>query len=163
MNMANLIVQKSICEIKHHSEKILIPLIDQNLFKQLVIYIGTLNAYLFGAQNTSIIYILLVLIFIDLATGVLAAVKLNIPVKSNKLASTAYKLVIYFSLIATAKLCGESLGFEKIEKLVIAFYIAVEAYSIIENADKLGVPIPELFRKAIKGRIEKDTDKDIKN
>lgn len=38
--------------------------------------------------------------------------------------------------------------------LVVAWYILTEAGSIVENADKLGAPIPAWLRKAIAGLME---------
>lgn len=143
--------------LKHYGAKILIPLVDESWLKQVIIWVGTITGFLLGHDNINILWILLLLIMIDWVTGILAAIKNEVPVQSRRLASTAYKFIVYFSLIVTAKLCGDALGFDKIEKLVIVFYVAVEAYSIVENAEKLGVPIPELFRKAIKGKIDEQS------
>jgi toxin secretion/phage lysis holin len=154
------IAKQSISYIRHHGAKMLVPLVDESWVKQIIIWIGGITGYLLGRDNESILWVLLLLIVIDWLTGILAAMKRKASVRSRRMASSVYKIVIYFSLIITAKLCGGALGFDKIEKLVIAFYIAIEAYSIIENAEKLGVPVPEMFRKAIKGRMEESKRED---
>lgn len=125
-----------------------------------IIWIATLTGYCLGGENYNALIILLVLIVIDFVTGVIASYKINNAIRSAKLPATAIKTVVYFSIIVTSRLTGNVLDLPSIEKLIIMFYVATEAYSIIENAHLLGIPIPQMFQDAIKRSIEKKTKKE---
>ena len=147
--------------IKYYVCKLAIPFFDANSLKQFVLWVGALTGYLLGKDNYDLLLVMLTLIILDWITGIGAAIKNGQPVQSLKIWKTAVKIMVYLSLIITAQLCGARLGLNDVDKLLIAFYIATEAYSIIENADKMGFPVPALFKAAIKGKLEESENKKV--
>lgn len=125
-----------------------------NFVKGVLIILSTIAAYLVGTDNFELLIALLSLIGIDLITALFRELILSRAIKSSKMTKTASKIFAYVGIIATANIAGNSLNLPSIEKLLIVYYIAVEAYSIIENADAIGIPIPEVFKKAIRGKID---------
>ena len=145
-----------ILEAVGFSCKVANPILEANTLKQFVLWLGTITGYLLGSDNYDLLLVMMILIVIDWVTGIGAAFKKGVPIRSFKLRKTSIKILVYLGLIITAQLCGTRLGLNDVDKLLIAFYIATEAYSIIENADKIGVPVPTLFKAAIKGRLEQN-------
>lgn len=92
-------------------------------------------------QNASVA--LLCLICADFFTGVFAAYKTNHPIVSHKIYRSAVKLVVYFFLIAVARLT-ESAGFEwvDLDGAVIVFLAITEMISNLENVGRAGYVIP---------------------
>lgn len=93
--------------------------------------------------------ILLAFVIIDYVTGVIAAGC------QGKLSSTigfkgiGKKLAI-FALVAVAHLVDTAMGNANlIRDAAIFFYLANELLSIIENVGVIGVPIPEVLKKAV--------------
>lgn len=129
---------------------------DPSHYKQLLLWLLAITSYLLGADSYQMLIILLILILVDLITAITAAYKRGVSIKSSKLGRTIEKLIGYTALIIVAKLIGDVAQMQGFQKLIIAFYIAKEGYSIVENAKKIGIPVPALFQKAIEGE-------DIKN
>ncbi len=141
---------------KHFLAKSLTLAVDDNYFKQLTLCIGSLTTYLLGETNFDLLKVLLVFMLIDWITGIISAYQNGIGIKSSKLPRSGVKLIVYFSLISITHLFGGVFQLPSLEKLLIAYYIATEALSIAENADKLGFPLPDWLQKAIKGKAEQD-------
>jgi toxin secretion/phage lysis holin len=74
--------------------------------------------------------------------------------------------VLMFMVVAVANLLDQTLSDgHMLRDATIAFYIANEVISIIENIGRAGVPIPDVIRKAIavlseKGNADKGSDKE---
>ena len=91
---------------------------------------------------------LLIFMGIDYLTGVLSATvykKLN----SRTGAKGIVKKIFMLILIGLANWVSVSTGVEGIRLLAISFYIANEGISIIENASKIGVPIPKKLKEVL--------------
>lgn len=146
---------------KHFLAKSIILAVDDNYFKQISLWLVSLTGYLLGENNYSLLQVLLVFIFVDWVTGIIAAYQNGISIKSSKLPRSGVKLIVYFFLISIAHLFGEVFQLPNIEKLLIAYYIATEALSIAENADKLGFPLPTWLQKAIKGKMEENDNEKL--
>ena len=108
--------------------------------------IGGYIGYFLGGFD-GLIYALVAFVVIDYITGLMAAVI------EKKLSSSIgfrgiFKKVLIFTLVGI----GHTIDFHLIEKgsavrtAVVFFYLSNEGLSIIENASKVGLPIPEKLR-----------------
>lgn len=109
---------------------------------------GAVTGYLFGGLTT-LISILMAFIVIDYVSGVLAAAylgKLSSGVGFHGIA----KKVMIIIVVAAAHLADQAMGTEHIARdAVIFFYLANELLSIIENAGKTGLPVPDQITKLV--------------
>lgn len=102
--------------------------------------IAFLGYFLGGFDN--ILTTLLIFIVLDYITGVIEAIstkKLSSRVGGKGIAKKIYILI----LVGVSNLLGNSLEIEGLRYIVISFYLANEGISIIENATRIGVPIPK--------------------
>lgn len=116
-------------------------------------------SYIFGGMDM-IFKILIVFMAIDYITGVSAAVY------TKKLSSRTgfngiLKKIAILCLIASAHMLGEVMGMEEIRSAVIGFYLANEGISIMENAARLGIPLPEKLVGILKQLKDKEEENDI--
>ncbi len=83
---------------------------------------------------------------VDYVTGVLKAGKEGKISSSVAFWGIARKIVMFF-FVGIAHIIDEMLGGNAgFRTVVILFYVGNEGISIVENADKLGVPIPKFLR-----------------
>jgi len=125
-------------------------------FQTVIAILGSLAAYLWGGWS-AMLGVLLAFVAIDYITGVLAAGhegKLSSKVGFRGIG----KKIAIFALVAVAHLIDAATGNANIVRdAAIFFYLANELLSIIENVGTIGVPIPEIFIKAVeifKGKSE---------
>ncbi len=97
----------------------------------------------------SLIQILLAFVALDFLTGLIAGgfgEKLSSKVGFKGIA----KKVMIFALVAIAHLVDQALGgTSMIRDAVIFFYLANECLSIIENAGRTGLPIPDQLTNSV--------------
>ncbi len=113
--------------------------------------------YLFGGMDM-ILCVLLWLITIDYITGVINAIvqgKLNSEVGAKGIA----KKVSMLAVVAISNLISQYAGMD-IRTFVIGYYIANESISILENAGKMGAPIPKRLMDILE-QLKKGDDDDI--
>lgn len=100
----------------------------------------------------SVIHILLVVMFLDVLAGVaMAFIVKNVDsaIAYNGIAKKAVVLMIVaLTYVIASQIVGAS-GGAPIGQTVAGFYVAVEVISILEKADKIGVPIPDFLRSAL--------------
>lgn len=109
--------------------------------------IGGVLYFVFG-ELAPAFAVLIALMIIDFCTGLLHAVieqKLN----SKTCARGIAKKVYILALVAVAHLIDISLGKAVCMGVVEFFYIANESMSIIENASRAGLPVPEKLTKVL--------------
>lgn len=100
---------------------------------------------------TGLPFILQLLVYImalDILSGVIAAFvskELSSDVSFRGLAKKAMILL----MVALAQLLGQAIGVAQLAVAVAAFYCVHEALSILENAAKAGLPIPDILRDAL--------------
>lgn len=110
--------------------------------------IGGLTSFLFGGWS-SLLGALVLFTAIDYVTGFLAAGK------EGKLSSQVgrwgiARKVVMFLVVAVAYQLDQVLGDGTVLRdAVIFFYLANELLSILENAGRLGLPIPPIIRQAV--------------
>lgn len=120
----------------------------ENGLKVIAAIAGSAASFLFGGWS-SLLNILLAFVIIDYVTGVSAAAK------EGKLNSTIggwgiAKKVSIFAIVAVAHLVDTALGDAHLFRdASIFFYLANELLSLLENAGRLGAPIPPGLKQAV--------------
>lgn len=120
----------------------------ENIFKIGTVGLGGAVGYLWGGWS-ELLSILLTFVAIDYVTGILAAGK------EGKLSSrvgfkSIPKKIMIFVLVAVGHLIDNAIGDSHMFRdAVIFFYLANELLSILENAGRIGLPIPSVLSKAV--------------
>ncbi len=130
----------------------------KDIMKYVVAVGGSFITYLFGGWS-ALIQILVAFVVIDYITGVLAA-GINGKLNSNIGLKGIAKKVFIFIIVACGHLVDNAMGTQDIVRdAAIYFYMANELLSILENAGKIGLPVPDILKNSIdtlKGK-EKDS------
>lgn len=111
-------------------------------------------ATFFFGEWSPLLTILVALVAIDFVTGLTAGAVIG-ELKSNKGMIGIARKVFIFAMVAVAHLVDMLLiesGFESSQAVmttVVAFYAINEILSIVENAGKIGLPVPEQIQGAI--------------
>ena len=117
---------------------------------------GAAASFLFGGWS-ALLSVLLAFVIFDFVTGLIAA-GMEGKLKSKVGMIGIARKVFIFCMVAIAHLIDMSLGDQNfIRDATIFFYLANELLSIIENAGRIGLPVPELIKRAVevlKGRGE---------
>jgi toxin secretion/phage lysis holin len=123
--------------------------ISPNLVRGALAALGSLGIWLFGAWDT-LFQALIAIIIIDYVSGILAAYS------EQSLNSTIgylgiCKKICIFLMVALANILDSTggLGEPWIRTMVIMFFIANESLSALENAGRIGVPLPEPLMAAL--------------
>jgi toxin secretion/phage lysis holin len=127
------------------------------VYKSFMAAIGGIVGFFFGGWTVPL-KILVSLSLVDYSTGFIAGgVEKNL---SSKIGFKGIaKKVMMFMLVAVGNLVDLSIGKGHVFRdAIIFFYIWNEVLSIIENAGRIGLPVPEQLRSAIeilKGKEKK--------
>lgn len=109
---------------------------------------GAIVGYLFGGWST-LLQILLAFVAIDYISGMLASGvegKLSSKVGFRGIA----KKVMIFAIVAVGHLIDKAIGEGHIFRdAIIFFYLGNELLSILENAGRTGLPVPEKIKSAV--------------
>ena len=102
------------------------------------------------------LYALITLVVVDYLTGVMLAV-LEKRLSSEVGARGIFKKVLIFALVAVGHIIDTQViaNGSAVRTAVIFFYLSNEGISIIENAAKIGLPIPEKL-KLVLGQLNKE-------
>lgn len=76
--------------------------------------------------------VILLLMLIDLVTGVTNSLLNRREITSSRLKGSATKMIIYFAIISIAVVCS-AFGTEGVKKLLIGYVALIESLSVIEN------------------------------
>lgn len=109
--------------------------------------LGALLSFLYG-EMTNAFLVLIALVCIDFCTGLAHAIveqRLNSRICSKGIAKKVYIL----ALVAVGHLIDNATGQNMCMTVVVFFYIANESMSIIENAGRMGLPVPEKLKSVI--------------
>lgn len=103
---------------------------------------GFVGWYVGGVDG--FMYALLTFVIVDYLTGIMVAI-LEKKISSEIGFKGIFKKVLIFILVGIAHIIDLNLikNGSAIRTAVICFYVANEGISIIENAAKIGLPIPE--------------------
>lgn len=121
----------------------------ENVIKYISAVFGAVISFAFGGWHT-LLSILLAFVILDYVSGFFAAGiegKLN---SSTGMKGIAKKVAVFF-VVAVAHMMDVALGYDGhiLRDATIFFFLANEALSILENAGRIGVPIPGALKKAI--------------
>ena len=132
---------------------------ERTLFSYLTVCIGALIGFLYG-EFTGMLKALIILCTFDYVTGVMVAVKRH-RVSSKKGYQGIFKKVCIMILISIAHLVDVHVikSGNVFMSMTTLYYISNESISVLENCDKLGLPIPEKLRKILE-QVRNDSDKD---
>ena len=122
-------------------------------FLDIRLWLASLGAALgiFIGGNDGLLYTLIVFVVVDYITGVLCAI-----IEKNLASSIGFRgifqKVILFLLVGIAnvldtKILGTG---AMLRSAVIFFYVANEGISILENAGRMGLPVPEKLKAVFK-------------
>lgn len=117
-------------------------------FKTIIAVIGGVVGFFFGG-NDMLLQVIVVLSSLDYSSGLIAAY-VNNELKSKVGFKGIAKKVMLFLLIAAASWVDQALGSKAMfREATIFFFIGNELLSLIENAGRIGVPIPKLLENAV--------------
>lgn len=126
-----------------------------DIFKAVMAAICTACSFLFGSADGMIIA-LIVLIILDYISGVMAAIvehNLNSEVGAKGIAKKVLMLLIVaVANVVDVNVIGDG---SVLRTVVVIFYIANECISLIENAGRLGVPVPKKLLDVLEQLREK--------
>jgi toxin secretion/phage lysis holin len=118
------------------------------IYKTIFTGTGAVVGYLFGGWSV-LLQILLALVIIDYVTGLLASGvegKLSSKVGFKGIA----KKIMIFCLVAVGHLIDKAIGDgSMIQNAILFFYLGNELLSILENAGRTGLPVPDQIKNAI--------------
>ena len=122
--------------------------------------IGGILGLLFGELDGSL-YALVVFVIADYFTGVMNAISEK-KISSDIGADGISKKICIFVLVAIANIVDVNIlnSGAVVRTAVIFFYLSNEGISVLENAVKLGLPVPEKLRNVLLKMNEGDSDDD---
>lgn len=116
---------------------------------------GYITTLLYGGFS-KLLLLLIAFVIVDYVTGIMAAY-----VKKRLSSRVCFKgiaqKVFIFALVSIAHVVDTILGTNMIKDVTILFYLVNEFISIMENATRMGVPIPDMLKKVIEA-IKKKAD-----
>jgi toxin secretion/phage lysis holin len=120
----------------------------ENFFKIGIALGGAAASFLFGGWS-ALLSVLLAFVVFDFVTGMVAG-GIEGKLKSKVGLIGIARKVFLFCMVAIAHLVDTSLGDRNFTRdATIFFYLANELLSIIENAGRIGLPVPELIKRAV--------------
>jgi toxin secretion/phage lysis holin len=127
-----------------------------NIFKNILAGVCTVLSFLFGDME-GLMIALIALIILDYISGVIAAAvekRLSSEVGAKGIAKKIFMLLI----VALANIVDTSvIGDGHVLKTVtVVFYICNECISLIENAGRIGVPVPKKLLDVLEQLRNKD-------
>ena len=130
------------------------------LMKTFVFAFGGFCGYFFGGWDM-ILQVLVTMAIIDYATGMIAATVLG-ELKSKIGFKGIAKKVVLFLLVGVATQADAAIGTNSaIREATIFFFMGNELLSILENAGRMGIPLPSALTNAVEilGGKQKQADK----
>lgn len=127
----------------------------REMFYSCMAVIGSALSYFIGGADMLFV-VLCVFLAVDYLSGLIVAIvfKNSVKTETGKVSSAVSfkglcKKIFVIVLVGVANLLDLALGTNFIRGGVVVAFISNETISIIENAGLMGIPIPEVLRKAI--------------
>ncbi|EOP78377.1 toxin secretion/phage lysis holin [Bacillus cereus HuB4-4] len=118
------------------------------LMKTFIATFGGFCGYFLGGWDTTL-KVLLIMASIDYITGVIAA-GYNGELKSKVGFKGIAKKVVLFLLVGAASQADLAIGTNSaIREVTIFFFIGNELLSLLENAGRMGIPLPQALTNAV--------------
>lgn len=120
-----------------------------NYIKVIFALIGGVSGWLLGGFD-SIIYALIAFVVIDYITGVMLAIQEK-NISSEIGFKGISKKIMIFALVTVANIIDQQVlgSGSSLRTMLIMFYLANEGISILENASKIGLPIPNKLKNTL--------------
>ena len=130
----------------------------ESVFTTAMTAAGALLGAFFGGLD-GFLYALVIFVVLDYLSGVMVAV-LEKKLSSEVGFTGIFKKVLIFALVGISHIIDAELikNGSAIRTAVIFFYLSNEGISILENADKIGLPIPERLKNLL-GQINMEDKK----
>lgn len=120
---------------------------------------GVVSEYFFGAWNAALEALVWAMV-IDYLTGVLAAyINPRLMLDSRTGFRGICKKILILLLVSLAHFVDGATGQQIICTAVVWFFLGNEGLSILENAAKAGVPVPEKLRQTLKQLSAEKTER----
>lgn len=127
-----------------------------NIFKQIMAAVCTLISFLFG-DIEGMMVALIALIVLDYVSGVIAAAvekRLSSEVGAKGIAKKIFMLLIVaLANIVDINVIGDG---HVLKTVTVVFYICNECISLIENAGRIGVPVPKKLLDVLEQLRDRD-------
>ena len=127
-----------------------------NIFKNIMAGICTVLSFLFG-DIEGLMVALIALIILDYISGVIAAAvekRLSSEVGAKGIAKKIFMLLIVaLANIVDINVIGDG---HVLKTVTVVFYICNECISLIENAGRIGVPVPKKLLDVLEQLRDKD-------
>ena len=127
-----------------------------NVFKNIMAGICTVLSFLFG-DIEGLMVALIALIILDYISGVIAAAvekRLSSEVGAKGIAKKIFMLLIVaLANIVDINVIGDG---HVLKTVTVVFYICNECISLIENAGRIGVPVPKKLLDVLEQLRDKD-------
>ena len=126
-----------------------------DIFKKIMAFFCTVISFLFGDID-GMLMALAALIVLDYVSGIIAAViekRLSSAVGARGIAKKVFMLFI----VALANIIDINvIGGHMLKTVTVVFYLCNECISLIENAGRIGVPVPAKLLQVLEQLKEKD-------
>ena len=110
--------------------------------------IGSFLSYLCGWDDT--VTVLLWLMVLDYLSGIMSAyINPNEALDSRKGYKGIVKKLLTLIIVSLAHFMDVAAGQDIVKNIVVLFFIGNEGLSIVENAAKAGLPVPEKLKGAL--------------
>ena len=127
-----------------------------NVFKNILAGVCTILSFLFGDME-GLMVALIALIVLDYISGVIAAAvekRLSSEVGAKGIAKKIFMLLIVaLANIVDINVIGDG---HVLKTVTVVFYICNECISLIENAGRIGVPVPKKLLDVLEQLRDKD-------
>ena len=127
-----------------------------NIFKNILAGVCTVLSFLFGDMEGMMIA-LVALIILDYISGVIAAAaekRLSSEIGARGIAKKIFMLLIVaLANIVDINVVGDG---HVLKTVTVVFYICNECISLIENAGRIGVPVPKKLLDVLEQLRDKD-------
>jgi len=131
---------------------------NRTIFETVCGVVGGLAGFLFGAVD-GLFYALTAFVVMDYMTGVISAI-IKKELSSRTGFEGVFKKIMVFVLVALANIIDKQVlgGTEGVlRSAVVAFLLANEGLSILENVSRAGMPVPKKL-KGILSQIKENND-----
>ena len=127
-----------------------------NIFKNILAGVCTVISFLFGDMEGMLIA-LIALVILDYISGVIAAAvekRLSSEVGAKGIAKKIFMLLIVaLANIVDINVIGDG---HVLKTVTVVFYICNECISLIENAGRIGVPVPKKLLDVLEQLRDRD-------
>ena len=127
-----------------------------NIFKNILAGVCTVLSFLFGDME-GLMIALIALIILDYISGVIAAAvekRLSSEVGAKGIAKKIFMLLIVaLANIVDINVIGDG---HVLKTVTVVFYICNECISLIENAGRIGVPVPKKLLDVLEQLRDRD-------